>query len=182
MSFFFAGLLTIYVIFVIYFSIVKTSTWVLLNKANDLEQKKKQIKQVHHQIFVRQHSIKGATDSEALSKKLKKFRSKNKQLIRKASTINEDQFNVFEPLVDELRKDSRLAMFGHLIITVRRLTLLYMAMFVLGQQWLQILSFMLLNVVSLCYLLLSMPYENQATNYMNIINEVISLMITYFIA
>lgn len=53
MSFFFAGLLAIYVIFVIYFSIVKTTNWVLLNKANDLEQRKKQIKQVHHQIFVR---------------------------------------------------------------------------------------------------------------------------------
>ena len=63
----------------------------------------------------------------------KSRRSQNSKLIKKSVNIKEDQFVIFEPLVADLRKDSRLAMFGHFFILIRRITLLYMAMFVIGQ-------------------------------------------------
>ena len=81
----------------------------------------------------------------------------------------------------DLRKDSKLAMFSSFFINIRRISLLYMAMFVLGKGWLQVLSFMALNLLSACFLVYVMPYEEPYNNYLNIFNEFISLIVSYYI-
>ena len=83
----------------------------------------------------------------------------SKNLIKKSDEIKEEQFKIFEPLVDQLRKDSKLAMFTSFIILIRRITLLYMAMFIIQMQWLQVLVFMTQNMISMYFLVLVLPYE-----------------------
>ena len=83
--------------------------------------------------------------------------------------------------MQDLRKDSRFAMFSSLFINIRRVTLLYMAMFILNRGWLQVLVFMSQNLFSTIFLLLVMPYEETFNNYLNIFNECISLLISYYI-
>ena len=73
--------------------------------------------------------------AEVVEKRMKDKRKKLKKLMRQASTIDEKQFSVYEPLVENLRLDSNLAMFSNLIINSRRLTMLYMAMFIRGMAW-----------------------------------------------
>ena len=57
-------------------------------------------------------------------------------MIKRAETIDKDQFAKFAVLVEDLRTDSHMSMFNNVFITVRRLLMLYMAMFILNQQWL----------------------------------------------
>ena len=108
-------------------------------------------------------------------------RQATKKLIKKSESIKADQFVVFEPLVSDLRKDSRVAMFSSFFILIRRLTLLYMAMFVHEMQWLQVMTFMAQNLISVCFLIIVMPYEDKKNNYLNIFNEVLSVLVSYFI-
>ena len=81
----------------------------------------------------------------------------------------------------DLRKDSKLAMFSSLFINIRRVSLLYMAMFILGKGWLQVITFIALNLLSACFLVSVMPYEEPYNNYLNIFNECISLVVAYYI-
>ena len=75
-------------------------------------------------------------------------------------------------------------MCSNFYINCRRLSLLYMAMFLTGVQWnfLHIIVFMLQNLLSLVFLVVIKPYELRANNYLNIFNESISLLVSYFIA
>ena len=63
--------------------------------------------------------------------------------MKKSKKIKEDKFLVYEPLVEDLRHNSQAAMFSNLMINIERLSLLYLAMFVIGRPWIQVLSFML---------------------------------------
>ena len=75
-------------------------------------------------------------------------------------------------------------MCSNFYINVRRLSMLYMAMFLTGGEWsfIQVLIFMVQNLLSLMFLVVIMPYELRANNYLNIFNESISLLVSYFIA
>ena len=72
-------------------------------------------------------------------------------------------------------------MFFNMIIIIRRLTLLYVAMFVIGRPWISVLSFMLQNVISLSFLLSIKPYATKSDNYLNSFNGLISLLVSYLI-
>ena len=54
-------------------------------------------------------------------------------------------------------------------------------MFVVGRPWIQVISFMLQNLLSLAFLLSVKPYEKASNNYLNIFNELVSLLISYLI-
>ena len=56
-----------------------------------------------------------------------------------------------------------------------------MAMFILEMAWLQVLVFMLQNLLSLLFLIVVMPYKLKANNYLNILNESTSLLVSYLI-
>lgn len=58
---------------------------------------------------------------------------------------------------------------------------MYLAMFVVGAPWLQMIVFMSLNFISLMFLVIVKPYELNSANKINILNEVISLWVSYLI-
>ena len=72
-------------------------------------------------------------------------------------------------------------MFSNFIIIIRRLLLLYTAMFIVGRPWVSILLFMTQNLASLAFLASIQPYLSRTNNYLNIINESVSLIVSYFI-
>ena len=111
------------------------------------------------------------------------FNNSEKQLEETTTSadIDADQFNKYQPLIDEVRSDSRIALSNNFFINIRRLTMLYMAMFVLGMGWLQVLAFMGLNFLSLCYLVTVSPYTDKSVNMLNTMNEAFSLLVSYFI-
>ena len=82
-------------------------------------------------------------------------------MLKRASTIDSSSFQKYSVLVSDLRKDSPAAFMSTLILSIRRCTLLYMAMFVVGKQWLQVLLFMSMNVFSLTYLVAVNPFETR---------------------
>lgn len=108
-------------------------------------------------------------------------RQQTKSLIRKSKSIKLDSFLIYEPLVADLRKDSHAALFNNFIIMIRRLTLLFLAMFIVGHPFVQVLIFMLMNLFSLGFIITVMPYAVASNNYQNLLNEVISLLVSYFV-
>ncbi len=54
-------------------------------------------------------------------------------------------------------------------------------MFVLGLGWLQVIAFMSLNLLSLCYLVTVSPYTDKSVNKLNTMTEAFSLLVSYFI-
>ena len=84
-------------------------------------------------------------------------------------------------LVSDFRKDSIPAMLSNFLIMIRRLSLLYMAMFILDNSWLNIMFFMLQSMFFLIFVILVRPYKDEFNNNLNIFNEAFSLFIAYFI-
>ena len=80
-----------------------------------------------------------------------------------------------------MRKESILALLNNSFLLLRRMTLLFLAMFVLEMQWLQVLVFMSLNVVSLVYIFSVWPFKDKSNNYLNIFNEFVNLVCSYWI-
>ena len=64
---------------------------------------------------------------------------------------------------------------------VRRGILFYLALLVLQKKWLQVLVFMALNLISLVYLIEAKPYKDSQNNSLNIYNELVILVCSYFI-
>lgn len=113
--------------------------------------------------------------------KLEKRRKEKKNLVRSVSLVNRKSLEKYDALVSDLRQDSSAAFLNTVIISVRRCTLLYMAMYVVGQQWLQVLLFMSMNVISLTYIVAVQPFENFKMNVLSTLNEFFALLISYFI-
>ena len=59
--------------------------------------------------------------------------------------------------------------------------MLSMAMFVYNLQWLQLQTFLLLNLTSLTFLATVQPFESNFINRLNIVNELIGLLCAYFL-
>ena len=95
--------------------------------------------------------------------------------------FNKEAYEKYEVLVSDFRKDSILAMLSNFLILVRRLSLLYMAMFILDKSWLNILFFMAQTLFFLVFVILVRPYKEDFNNNLNIFNESCSLIICYFI-
>ena len=57
-----------------------------------------------------------------------------------------------------------------------------MAMFVINMQWLQVLVFLFMNMISVYYLVLILPYEAKSNNFLNIFNEAVSVNVAILIA
>ena len=64
---------------------------------------------------------------------------------------------------------------------IRRLTLLYVAMFMQELSYIQVIIFVLLSYISLIYLTLIMPYKSSYENYINLFNETITLFVSYHV-
>ena len=64
---------------------------------------------------------------------------------------------------------------------IRRLILLYVAMFFNNQVWLQVSCFMVLSLASLLYLTGAMPYKKPSLQFIQIFNRAGTLFVAYFI-
>ena len=103
------------------------------------------------------------------------------ELVLRASRINKQIFQKYAPLTEGLKLYRRGATFGNFIIIVRRCTMLVMAMFVLGHQWLHLQVFIALNVTAIIFGVAVRPYETRLLNNLNSFNEVTGLLVSYVI-
>ena len=56
-----------------------------------------------------------------------------------------------------------------------------MAMYVLEQQWLQVILFMCMNLFSFIFVLVVKPFQNNSMNYLSALNEFFAVLISYLI-
>ena len=68
------------------------------------------------------------------------------------------------------------------LLVGRRISLLYVAMFVFQNAWLHICLYMFSNLLFLAYLVGLRPFEDSILNRLYIFNELTSLIIAYLIA
>ena len=66
-----------------------------------------------------------------------------------------------------------------MLINMRRLTMLFMAMFVKERQWLQVMVFIALNFISLICVVVVRPFDTNFLNFLNIFNESMGLIAAY---
>lgn len=57
-----------------------------------------------------------------------------------------------------------------------------MAMFILGHQWLQIITFMAMNVLSMSFVIVAKPFTSQLLNNLTLFNEACALVLSYLFA
>lgn len=72
-------------------------------------------------------------------------------------------------------------MYGHFMMAARRIILLYMAFFVKGKAWLQLMVFMLCSLIALGFILAIRPNESRFINNLNCFNESFTLIVTYLL-
>lgn len=66
-------------------------------------------------------------------------------------------------------------------VLIRRLILLYIAMFMADASWLQVGIFMILSCASLMYLGYTQPFKSRKQNLMSIFNEITALSVAYLV-
>ena len=181
LSVFFAAILLSYIVFLLYFACRSQKQMVEKAQGEKFEENAELRKSVQRDLLKRSMSIDPSREKE-VRKFFKSNRRAAQEFTKKASTINEAQFEKFAPLTENLRTDSLLAVYNNVLITVRRVLMLYLAMFILGHQWLQVLSFMVMNVVSMCFLLHAKPFDSKLMNNLSLFNEGMALVTSYFIA
>ena len=71
-------------------------------------------------------------------------------------------------------------MYFAFVSVLRRVSLVYIAMFLGGQPWLQMIIFVYISCMQLFYLSYELPYDSRATNRIEIMNESIILVCGYY--
>ena len=103
------------------------------------------------------------------------------KLVERARPINKQIFEKYAPLTEGLKLYRRGATFGNFLIILRRCTMLVMAMFVSGHQWLHLKVFIAFNLIAIIYVVAVKPYDSRLLNNLNIFNEVTGLLVSYVI-
>ena len=103
------------------------------------------------------------------------------KLVDRVSRMKKQDFQKYAPLTKDLSLERRGATCGNFIIILRRCTMLVMAMFVVGHQWLHLQVFIVLTLISLIFIATVRPYETRLLNNLNIFNEVTGLLVAYVI-
>ena len=126
---------------------------------------------------------KGNSDAELEHAKivLEKSTLNREKIVERASRMNKNDFDKYAPFLENLNLEKQSAYFGDTLIIVRRLTMLYMAMFVLNRQWIQLQLFIALNLFSVTYVVSVRPFDSTLLHFLNLFNEVISLLASYMI-
>lgn len=97
----------------------------------------------------------------------------------KVAKINKTALKIYKPLHEGLRKSSTLCLMFNLFLIIRRISLLYAAMFLSDLPWLQMMLFMSLSSLSLFYMQHEFPKYHRNENILDIFNEAINLVISY---
>ena len=66
-------------------------------------------------------------------------------------------------------------------IMLRQLVRLYMAMFLVDYVWLQVMVFMITSLAALMHLGYTRPFTNRKENWLSMINEALTLTISYLV-
>ena len=85
-------------------------------------------------------------------------------------------------MIGGLKRTSRLTLLNEFLLIGRRISLLYVAMFIFQNAWLHICLYMFSNLLFLTYLVGLEPFESSFLNRLRIFNECTSLIIAYLIA
>ena len=68
---------------------------------------------------------------------------------------------------------------SNFFVMIRRLVLLYMAMFVAQYSWLQVMTFSLLSLLYIAYLGYTHPHKSRKENRLGLFNEQITCIVSY---
>ena len=98
-----------------------------------------------------------------------------------AKDFKKAQFYMFKPLFEGLRKQSKMSMMIDFWEIIRRLILLYVAMFMQWGSLFQIHFFMMLTFLSLLYLVHAKPYKLKINNFLQVFNEIMILFLSYLL-
>lgn len=90
-------------------------------------------------------------------------------------------FRLYTPVYYGLRVTSRLALLQNLLLIIRRMALLYVAMFLPDLLWLQLLTLLCSSLLQLAYLFYVKPFESKFHDRLNKINEFIMLLVVYHV-
>ena len=88
---------------------------------------------------------------------------------------------VYSQVIDGMRQDDKFALLGSFFINVRRVISLFMAMYLNGDRWIQLHTFITLNFMSFVFTLKMLPYETISANIINVINEFVGLFVSYIL-
>ena len=95
--------------------------------------------------------------------------------------VEKSDFKKYKPLYEGLRKNSRFSLMINFFVILRRLLLLYIAMFLAQYSWAQVIMFMTMSLVSLAYVGYEHPYKSRRENRVLMFNEAIILAVAYMI-
>ena len=98
-----------------------------------------------------------------------------------ASRIESDKLKKYKPIMIGLLSHRYGATMDTPLRSVRRVVLMYMAMFIVGHQWLQALTFIQFNLLSVIFITTVMPYDQASKNLLTMFNETFCLLSAYFI-
>lgn len=129
-SFFFGAVLASYCLLLLYFMCAKSRLWVTKAKGNRAHKQEENVRLIHLDLLKSETLLKPECEKE-VDEILKQRRRHVRKLISEAFKIKEAQFEKFMPLVEDLRLESLVSMSNNMFITVRRLMMLYLAMFIL---------------------------------------------------
>jgi len=99
--------------------------------------------------------------------------------MERVNRMKKQDFQKYASLTKDLRLERRGATYGNFLIILRRCTMLVMAMFVSGHQWLHLHVFIVLTLISLIFVATVRPFETRLLNNLNLFNQVISLLVSY---
>ena len=99
----------------------------------------------------------------------------------KVLNVKKEHFKIYRPLYSDLRRKTYLQLMDNFILLVRRLILLYTAFFLSRSTWLQLILFMSMSLLDLVNQVHSKPMKSVLANRMNIFNECITLVVSYFV-
>ena len=92
-------------------------------------------------------------------------------LKEKTCGLTKKDFKLYKMLYKGIRKESRLSLVINFALIVRRLIMLYVAMFLAQYAWLQIMLFVSLSLISQLHLVHTWPFKEKTENWLSIFNE-----------
>ena len=88
---------------------------------------------------------------------------------------------MYKPLFKGLRKSSKMSLMFNFFLMVRRITLLYFAMFMPHHPVVQVIIFICFSLASLCYLARFKPLKSKVQMLLQVFNEASTLIVSYLV-
>ena len=95
-----------------------------------------------------------------------------------AAGAKKENFQWFKPLHDGLRKNSRMSLLIYMFEMIRRLILLFVALFMAKTPVFQIMAFMLFSCANLFYLGITRPFKLARDNKIRMMNEAFTFVVS----